>query len=77
MAEARSRAAWTHTSSILCLLANVHRARGQRAFRPADFNPHCGARDEPVGVIDARGLKALLIDGKRVGEVIAGRGPNQ
>jgi cytochrome P450 len=41
MAESRSRVAWGHTSSILCLIANVNRdPRKSRPFTPDQFNPH-------------------------------------
>lgn len=41
MAEGRSRVAWGHTSSVLCLIANVNRdPRKSRAFTPDQFNPH-------------------------------------
>jgi hypothetical protein len=41
MGEARSEQAWAHTSSVLALLANLHRdSKKTRAFKPADFNPH-------------------------------------
>lgn len=41
MAEGRSRSLWGHTSSVLCLLANVNRdPKKTRAYRPADFDPH-------------------------------------
>jgi hypothetical protein len=41
MGEARSQMLWTHTSSVMALLANVHRdAKKTRPFKPADFNPH-------------------------------------
>ncbi|MBM4020562.1 MAG: hypothetical protein FJ288_19965 [Planctomycetes bacterium] len=40
MAEARGRANWAQTSTVLALIANVNRdPKKTRAFRPADFNP--------------------------------------
>jgi hypothetical protein len=41
MAEARSRAAWGHTSSAMALLANCHRdPKKGRPLRPDDFDPY-------------------------------------
>ena len=41
MAEARGRAAWEQTSSILALVANVNRdPKKSRAFKPQDFSPY-------------------------------------
>jgi hypothetical protein len=40
MAEGRGRSLWQHTSSVLCLLANIHRdPRKGRPFTPQQFNP--------------------------------------
>ena len=58
MAEARSRAAWKRTSSVLALVANVHRDPEKcRARKPEDFDPyHAGDSDV---VIDGGGFKTL------------------
>ena len=41
MAEARGRAAWAHTASLLAMLANVNRdPKRTRPFQPADFDPY-------------------------------------
>ncbi len=40
MAEAKSKDSWSHTSSILALIANVNRdPKKSRTFKPDDFNP--------------------------------------
>lgn len=41
MAEAKRRAAWQHTASLMALLANCHRDPKQRSqpYRPSDFDP--------------------------------------
>ena len=40
MAESRLEQEWEQTSSVLALLANVHRdPKKGRRFSPADFNP--------------------------------------
>ena len=60
MAEARSRAAWAHTSSVLAMLANVNRdPKRTRAFRPEDFDPH-SRKDKPV-VMKGRSIDILRI----------------
>jgi len=39
--EARGRAAWAHTASLLAMLANVNRdPKRTRPFQPADFDPY-------------------------------------
>jgi hypothetical protein len=45
MAEARSGAAWDTTSSLMALLANVHRDAKRRSepYKPSDFHPHAVA----------------------------------
>jgi hypothetical protein len=42
MAEARSRAEWDRTASILCLMANIKRdpKKKPKAYRLSDFHPH-------------------------------------
>jgi len=41
MAEARSKAEWGRTASLMSLLANVNRdPKKHRPFRPGDFDPH-------------------------------------
>jgi hypothetical protein len=41
MAEASGRDAWSHTSVVLAMIANVNRdPKRTRAFRPADFDPY-------------------------------------
>jgi len=59
MAEARGRAAWAHTSSIMALVANVNRdPKKTRAFRPSDFNPY--AERSPRGTPLTAGNIGLL-----------------
>jgi hypothetical protein len=41
MAEGRSRTLWSHTSTLIAAMANIHRDPDRtRAFRPDQFNPH-------------------------------------
>lgn len=37
---------WSHTASILTLIANVNRGKNQRAFKPSDFDPHAQSQKE-------------------------------
>jgi hypothetical protein len=39
MADAAQEERWTHTASVLAMLANVNRARGNSAMAPMDFMP--------------------------------------
>jgi hypothetical protein len=71
MAEARSRAAWAHTSSVLAMLANVNRdPKRTRAFRPEDFDPHA-QKDMSVTVVKGRNfdiLKIVFVDARSGGK---------
>jgi len=66
MAEARSRAAWAHTSSLLAMLANVNRdPKRSRAFRPDDFDPHSPERSRRAAVVKGKNfdiLKMVFVD---------------
>lgn len=63
MSEARQKSDWAHTSNLLALLANIHRGKGQRPFRAADFDPYGGGKKaRPTGTVDVHGLRAILID---------------
>lgn len=53
MADARSREAWGHTSSLLALIANVNRdPKRSRPYKASQFNPHLAPRRHraPVSV---------------------------
>lgn len=51
MAEARAKEKWQHTSSLLCLIANVNRdPKKSRAFKPSDFNPFETKRLRPDAI---------------------------
>lgn len=65
MSEARQKSDWAHTSNLLALLANIHRGKGQRPFKAADFDPYGGGgKKAKTGTIDVHGLKAILLDGR-------------
>lgn len=65
MAEARAKEKWNHTSSILCLIANIYRdPKKHRAFKPTDFSPF---HSKPAEVIkDTKAgfaaMKAIFVD---------------
>jgi hypothetical protein len=62
MAEGRSAFLWSHTSHVLALIANVNRdPKKQRAFRPADFNPHASNRGQPIIKVKMKDVKDLLM----------------
>lgn len=46
MADWRSRAEWGRASSLMALLANIHRdsRKRRRPYRPQDFDPHHAGR---------------------------------
>ncbi len=51
MAEARAKENWTHTSSVLAMIANVNRdPKKSRAFRPDDFNPYAAKRTSAIAI---------------------------
>lgn len=49
MAEGRQQTAWSHTSALMALLANIHRDEKKKPtpFRPDQFNPY-SIRKTPV-----------------------------
>lgn len=49
MADGRMRERWSHTASLMALLANVHRdPRKGKRFTPADFDPFArGSKRKP------------------------------
>lgn len=64
MAEGRNRAAWSHTSAVLALVANVHRdPKKTKAFNPSDFNPLIGNNRAPAKA-DVSLLKQVFVDRK-------------
>lgn len=71
MADGRSKSLWPHTSSILCLLANVNRDhKRSRPFTPNQFNPHMAGRRKRRGekiTVDklADDIMSLAKPGKR------------
>jgi hypothetical protein len=68
MAEARGRANWAHTSTVLALLANVNRdPKRTRAFKPSDFNPFETRRARggvPLVAENLAVLKRVFVDQK-------------
>jgi hypothetical protein len=67
MGEARSQQAWSHTSALLALIANVHRdSKRARSFKPSDFNPHAKTSQTDVPKVSIHVLKQVFVD-RRVG----------
>jgi hypothetical protein len=63
MGEARSQILWSHTSSILAMLANIHRdAKRSKVYHPSDFNPHSVKRSLPQVKVGIEALKNVFID---------------
>jgi len=66
MAEARQRHDWSIASSVMALLASVHRdPKKRRAFKPSDFDPFARKADAGEGgqpiPADVRVLKDVFI----------------
>lgn len=38
MRDGRDKAQWRHTSSLICVLAQIHAPKGKR-YKPDEFNP--------------------------------------
>ena len=63
MGEARSQVLWNHTSSVLAMLANIHRdAKRSKIYQPSDFNPHAKKRVQPRTMVGIEALKHVFID---------------
>jgi hypothetical protein len=63
MGEARSQMLWSHTSSVLAMLANIHRdAKRSKIYHPSDFNPHAKKRTQPRTMVGIEALKHVFID---------------
>jgi len=57
MAEARQKAAWSHTSVLCALIANTHRdPKKTRLFKPADFDP-----------FNRKQRRAVMVDKETIG----------
>ncbi len=68
MGEARSQQAWAHTSSVLALLASVHRdSKKTRAYKPADFNPHLRKSSATIQKVGISVLKQVFISNQSEG----------
>lgn len=49
MSEAATRKNWDVASSIMALVANLHRdPKKARPAKPSDFHPYYAQRDEPI-----------------------------
>lgn len=63
MAEGRSKVAWSHTSAVLALIANVNRdPKRSTPFKPDDFNPHASkGKSATLPKVKMKSLKNLLM----------------
>ncbi len=63
MGEARSQILWNHTSSVLAMLANIHRdTKRPKVYHPSDFNPHAKKRIQRRTMVGIQALKHVFID---------------
>jgi len=65
MSDARLRERWTHTASVLAMLANTHRnPKKSKPFKPGDFDPfeRQPAQQSPIPTADLSVLKAVFVD---------------
>jgi hypothetical protein len=64
MVDARRRECWAHTSSILALLANIHRDRRKKPspYKPDDFTPYPHERGQAVQTAPIEILKQVFVD---------------
>ena len=63
MADARSQHAWSHTATVLALLANLHRdPKKTRPYSPADFHPHLRAKKPTPMKVGIGVLKQVFVD---------------
>lgn len=68
MAEARSQQAWAHTSSVLALVANLHRdPKRTRAYKPGDFNPHVRRKPVTTAKLGINVLKQVFVENRQEG----------
>ena len=68
MGEARSQQAWAHTSSVLAMLANLHRdPKKTRTYKPDDFNPHVRKKAMTIQQVGIGLLKQVFIDSRKEG----------
>ena len=68
MADGRGKAAWSHTSALLCLTANAHRnpKKQSKPYKPSDFDPY--GRSRPVTKapkVKLRSLKGSLFPAQK------------
>ena len=66
MADAKRRETWEHTSSVLCLIANVNSKK--RKYKPNDFNPYKSSvksdrMANAIPINDISILKDIFVDG--------------
>ena len=71
MADGRSKAAWSHTSALLCLTANAHRnpKKQPRPYKPTDFDPYGRKAPATKGPkVKLRSIKGALFPNQKPGK---------
>lgn len=59
MSEGAGQERWSHTSAVLCMLANINRTKGKPERTPADFDPYEIAKRKERRVADKESLQLL------------------
>jgi len=70
----RGKEAWSHTSSLMAVLANTHRdSKKHRPYGPKDFDPYrCDEPDKPTTKLkDLSILKSIFVDNQQAGKACA------
>lgn len=73
MAEGRSRAAWSHTSAVMALLANCNRdaRRRPRPYTAEDFFPPALLQKGPPGRKTPTGAGVVVVTRENIGDLKA------
>ncbi|OHB56828.1 MAG: hypothetical protein A2Y07_06870 [Planctomycetes bacterium GWF2_50_10] len=59
MAQGRGRDAWSRTSALMALIANVNRdPKKTRAFKPSDFDPYADKKQGRI-VVNKENISVL------------------
>lgn len=60
MAEGKQNSDWWHTANLLAMTANINRAKGKPAAKPADFHPFF-RRQQKKAVLRGKDLELLKL----------------
>lgn len=68
MAEARTKDAWSRTSSVMALLANCHRdPKRTRTYKPSQFDPYNRRRRSKPIAVPLSVLREVFVAGRPPG----------